>query len=99
MKSRGFALRRRLSIGNGWTERAASPTKPTYEELCAAIEALTDDLVLRRDVLYDDWTNSAGGFRDESDRLEIAELDAEISQYNDLLRRAKHCPADGEDAG
>ena len=99
MKSRGFALRRKLSIGNGWAGRSPNPTKPTYEELCGAIRALTDDLVRRRDVLYDDWTNAAGEFRDESDRAELAELDAEISEYNDLLRRARHRPADGEDAG
>lgn len=86
-------------IGNGWAGRTGSPTRPTYEELCRAIQALTDDLVLQRDVLFDDWTNTAGEYRDESDRLAIAELDAEISGYNDLLRRARYFPAEGEDTG
>ena len=88
MKPRGFALRRKLSIGNGWAAKKGSPTKPTYAELCRAIQTLTDDLVLQRDVLFDDFTNAVGQYRDESDRLAIAELDAKICGYKDLLGRA-----------
>lgn len=88
MKSRVFALRSKLSIGNGWAGQTESAVKPTYEELCRAIQTLTDDLVVQRDVLFDDWTNSVGEYRDESDRLAIAELDAQIREYKDLLRRA-----------
>lgn len=99
MKLLGDSLRSRLSLGNGLGRRSAVLTKPTYEELCRAIQALTDDLVLQRDVLCDDWTNTAGEFRDESDKAAIAELDAEIREYHDLLRRAMHCPVNSEDAG
>ncbi|MCY3622649.1 MAG: hypothetical protein OXH68_13180 [Gammaproteobacteria bacterium] len=88
-----------LNLGPDSEVVGDSEIKPTYEELCRAIEALTDNLVLERNVLYDDWTNTAGEFRDKSDKMAIDELDAEIREYRDLLRRAMHRQVEGEDAG
>ena len=63
--------------------------RPSYEELCAALEELVAERTLERRVLYEDWTRGSGRFADESDRRAIGRMDAELARYRDLLRRAR----------
>ena len=74
----------------GRTRRVAGrQARPSYEDLCKAIEELVEERALERRILYEDWTAQTGDFADESDRQAIERMDLDLARYRELLHRAR----------